>query len=271
MGFRVSIPSSPDPTPYNIGTAPATVDFWSNPYPNIEDPFPEGTTFLWDFGDGATSMDGPNAVYHTYTTPGVYDVTLTVTFPDGCPVVVTETKEDYLLVTSPDQVSTRSSFSPFTESICQNILTEQRPMDDIDPETLPVLPLKNTYIHADFKYASQFDCVYLAYYTRGEPSFSRDCTAVEYFNRGQEAIKSYGGMPQLTAWDPTGAICVGAVKNSQSENTLSVTITLTDSHGNVGDIIVSPDPVIIQCYQIPDDFSECRLRDVYMPCLAWVT
>ena len=98
MGFRVSIPSSPDPTPYNIGTAPATVDFWSNPYPNIEDPFPEGTTFLWDFGDGTTSTEGPNAVYHTYTTPGIYDVTLTVTFPEGCPETVTETKRAYLKV-----------------------------------------------------------------------------------------------------------------------------------------------------------------------------
>jgi len=117
MGFRVSIPSSPDPTPYNIGTAPATVDFWSNPYPNIEDPFPEGTTFLWDFGDGTTSTEGPNAVYHTYTTPGIYDVTLTVTFPEGCPESVSETKEDYLLVIDP-AVEIADGLYSFTAGPC---------------------------------------------------------------------------------------------------------------------------------------------------------
>jgi hypothetical protein len=178
--------------------------------------------------------------------------------------------DDNQCVPIPEEVRS-SSFSPFTEPICQNILTEQRPMDDIDPETLPMLDLKNTYIHADFRYDSQFDCVYLAYYTRGEASFSRDCQAVEYYNRGQEAIKSYGGMPQLTASNPAGAICIGAVKNTPKETTLPVTITLTDSHGNVGDTIVSSDPVIVRCYQLPDDFSECRLRDVYMPYMAWVT
>jgi hypothetical protein len=159
----------------------------------------------------------------------------------------------------PEEVRS-SSFSPFTEPICQNILNNQRMMDDIDPDTLPMLPLKNTYIHADFQYDSQFDCVYLAYYTRGEPSFSRDCAAVQYYNRGQEAIKSYGGMPSLTASDPAGALCVGMVKNSQSENTLPVTITMTDSHGSVGDTIVSSDPIIQRCYQLPEDFSECRVR-----------
>jgi len=39
------------------------------------------TSWLWDFGDGETSTD-QNPV-HTYTNPGRYTVTLTVTGPDG--------------------------------------------------------------------------------------------------------------------------------------------------------------------------------------------
>jgi hypothetical protein len=149
---------------------------------------------------------------------------------------------------------------PYSELACQAIVNSQRPMDDIDPSTLKVLPLKNTYVSAAFRYASEFDCVDLAYYTRGEPSFDKGCIAAEWWNRIQTEQHTYGGMPVLTAQDPAQAICVLAVKNSPGETTLPVTITLTDSHGNVGDTIVSSDPVIRQCYQLPEDFSECRVR-----------
>ncbi len=40
-----------------------------------------GATVVWDFGDGSpTSSTGS----HTYTNPGIYTATLTVTFADGC-------------------------------------------------------------------------------------------------------------------------------------------------------------------------------------------
>lgn len=163
-----------------------------------------------------------------------------------------------------------SSFSPYTEPACQAILTNKRPMDDIDPSTLPLLDLKNTYISSAFHYVSQFDCVYMAYYTRGEPSFNQHCTAVEYYNREQAVIYSHGGMPILTAMNPAGAVCVAAVKNSAAESTLPVTITLTDSHGTTVDSIVSYDPIIVQCYRLPDDFNECRLRDSFLQAMSWV-
>lgn len=168
------------------------------------------------------------------------------------------------------EIPRTSSFSPYTEPTCQAILTNKRPMDDIDPSTLPLLDLKNTYISAAFHYVSQFDCVYMAYYTRGEPSFNQHCTAVEYYNREQEVVYSHGGMPVLTAMNPAGAVCVAAVKNSAAESTLPVTITLTDSHGTTVDSIVSSDPVIVQCYRLPDDFNECRLRDSFLQAMSWV-
>ncbi len=42
---------------------------------------PEGTTFRWTFGDG-TVAEGP-LLLHSFTGGGAYDVTLTVTLPDG--------------------------------------------------------------------------------------------------------------------------------------------------------------------------------------------
>ncbi len=41
-----------------------------------------GSSYLWDFGDGATSTDSTPS--HTYTTPGNYNIKLTLTTPSGC-------------------------------------------------------------------------------------------------------------------------------------------------------------------------------------------
>ncbi len=65
------------------GCYPVTVNFT-----NDTDPALTGTC-AWVFGDGGTSTDC-NPTY-TYTSPGVYDVTLTVTTPDGCIVDSTAT------------------------------------------------------------------------------------------------------------------------------------------------------------------------------------
>ena len=44
-----------------------------------------GHEYFWDFGDGTgTGSDSEPEILHTYNTPGAYEVTLTVTDPDGC-------------------------------------------------------------------------------------------------------------------------------------------------------------------------------------------
>jgi PKD repeat protein len=56
-----------------------------------------GTDYAWDFGDGATTAGTDTSPSHTYSTAGVYSVTLTVTYPDPTgPVLVTKT--DYIRV-----------------------------------------------------------------------------------------------------------------------------------------------------------------------------
>jgi len=68
------------------GAAPLTVTFSDQSTGDI-------TTYLWDFGDQSSSTD-PNPI-HTYTTKGVYSVTLTISGPEGSD---SKTVFDYVLV-----------------------------------------------------------------------------------------------------------------------------------------------------------------------------
>jgi PKD repeat protein len=69
------------------GVVPLTVQFTSTASGTV-------TTYAWDFGDGGSStVQNPT---HTYTTPGTYTVTLTVSGPGGSD---TETKTAFIIVT----------------------------------------------------------------------------------------------------------------------------------------------------------------------------
>jgi len=78
-------------------TSPA-IDFSSDDSISCDAPFtvqftdksPIASAWSWDFGDGSTSTEqNPN---HTYTNPGFYDVTLTITLAGGCSNVITKTQ-----------------------------------------------------------------------------------------------------------------------------------------------------------------------------------
>jgi PKD repeat protein len=62
--------------------APFTVQF--------TDKSPVASAWFWDFGDGTTSTD-QNPI-HTYTNPGFYDVSLTITLAGGCSNVITKSQ-----------------------------------------------------------------------------------------------------------------------------------------------------------------------------------
>ncbi|MBS1741632.1 MAG: PKD domain-containing protein [Bacteroidetes bacterium] len=48
-------------------------------------------TIVYDFGDGTTISTTQTTIAHTYTTAGIYLPTVTVTFPQGCNIVLTGT------------------------------------------------------------------------------------------------------------------------------------------------------------------------------------
>ncbi len=76
----VKLPDSPEsvPSKYVSGEPPLTVQFSSSA---SKDPDGSITAYLWDFGNNTTSTE-PNSTY-TYTEPGIYEVTLTVTDDHG--------------------------------------------------------------------------------------------------------------------------------------------------------------------------------------------
>ncbi|WP_188133652.1 PKD domain-containing protein [Chitinophaga sp. CF418] len=75
--------------------APTTVNFTNTTSLNTVG-VPPAVTYLWDFGDGATSaVQHPS---HDYTTTGTFTVKLTATTADGC--TQTYTAPDYIVVTT---------------------------------------------------------------------------------------------------------------------------------------------------------------------------
>ncbi|HYO22851.1 MAG TPA: PKD domain-containing protein, partial [Flavisolibacter sp.] len=78
-----------DGTPKVFCSAPATVNFTNQTV--------GGGTLLWDFGDSTTSTQANPA--HTYTAPGNYTVSLTVTSAAGCSETLTQ--PDFIRIEAP--------------------------------------------------------------------------------------------------------------------------------------------------------------------------
>ena len=83
------------------GCAPLTVNFTSQ---STAVPPATLTGYSWNFGDGTSIVQNPT---HTYTLPGVYTVSLTVTDSQGCDS--TKTKYFYITVTHPNAAFTFDS------------------------------------------------------------------------------------------------------------------------------------------------------------------
>jgi PKD repeat protein len=61
------------------GPAPLVVGFEIS----TTDPETVLNSYIWNFGDGQASTLPPTALFHTFTTPGSYVVTVTATTSDG--------------------------------------------------------------------------------------------------------------------------------------------------------------------------------------------
>jgi len=90
------------------GVAPLSVEFTNQSSGDFD-------TIAWDFGD-LNSSNLPNPI-HTYETPGIYTVTLTVSGPGGNDV---ETKTDYIVIYEPAvadfSADTLSGIAPYAIS-----------------------------------------------------------------------------------------------------------------------------------------------------------
>lgn len=83
-----------------------TIDFWVDPelkcapyVAHFIDSSISSTplTYIWDFGDGSELGNTQNP-FHTYDSPGFYDVSLTVATDSGCIQTLTLNKPDYIQV-----------------------------------------------------------------------------------------------------------------------------------------------------------------------------
>ena len=83
------------------GSAPHTVQFIDGSTVYISGNFAPEVTWYWDFGDGETSES--QSPTHTYTAPGTYDVSFTITMTDEFGDIThtdTEVKEGFIVVDS---------------------------------------------------------------------------------------------------------------------------------------------------------------------------
>lgn len=118
------------------GPAPLEVAFSALPRDDVGD----GATWLWDFGDGATTTEqNPD---HTYTEPGDYEVTLRLTLENGDEF----TYDDFVEVLAPgdDGTSTPVEFEEWQSVINAACATSSEdaaavPGDPTSPEALAAL------------------------------------------------------------------------------------------------------------------------------------
>ncbi len=137
-----------------VGEPPLTVNFDDASYAPI-------TEWSWAFGDG-DGASGPSPE-HTYTTPGVYDVDMTVTI-DGSPVVVS--KPGVVAVISDTVKAFDTTFQADQVAIWDLYMTNNVPIDEI------LLPIKMTNVP---------DVMYL-------DSISFLGTRLEYFEKKQTLV-----------------------------------------------------------------------------------
>jgi hypothetical protein len=91
-----------------IGSVPLTVSFNNNSWQGTQ-------TYHWDFGDGETSQE--REPEHTFNTPGVYSITLTVTGPTE---PVSEKKINLVKVSIPTSVENNKGNVPGKFALFQN-------------------------------------------------------------------------------------------------------------------------------------------------------
>jgi len=149
--------------------------------------------------------------------------------------------------------------APFTTNECGAFLGVNRPMDDLDPATLPMLNLKNTLVRLEAVVPQGMnDCVGIAWYGNGETSYFGDTPHVEYYNLQQLKEVGYGQDVVVQAKLPVQAVCLLVVKDEICDSATMEHIIVTDSHGTIGLDLHTTQRVYQECFQLPKDFQGWR-------------
>jgi hypothetical protein len=138
---------------------------------------------------------------------------------------------------------------------------EIRPLDDVDPSTLPILPLKNTLVRfTAIIPQGYYDCVGIAWKGNGEVSYSTigGKPHIEYYNFQQIKAAMSGSYCVVDAKLPVEVVRVIAVKDEMTDKSIVGHITITDSHGNVGFDLNTADVVYDEMFALPPDYQGWR-------------
>ena len=232
-------------------SSPSTVDFTSNSTGS-------GLSYLWDFGDGTTSIaQNPS---HQYTT-GQYTVTLIVTNANGCKDTLVKTNFVNIVTPEPNiAFSPNSGCKPLPVSFqCLNTGIASASWNFGDGGTSTALNPSHTYTTAGI-----YTITFSAVDTYGCPMDTQFTDTIEVYPTpviNFSAVDPIGCMVPFTVdfvadqgyaqyvWSFGGPDSAFASNTYNAFGNYSVTLTVTDSNGCVGTLTkpnyvqIAPPPV----------------------------
>lgn len=200
----------------NLAGCPGTnVSFTNNSNPQVPGP----ATYYWDFGDGnwATTQN-PS---HTYTTPGYYNVTLSVTNAQGC--ISTLVKPTYIHIYTPPNVH----FNATTTVYCSAPATVT--FNNTTTGTNPITYLWNFGDNTTSTLANPPPHTYnnTGAYTITLTATDANGCVTTYSVPNYVTIQTYNG-----SFTGTTSICVGALASFQNTTAPPITNSLWDFGDN---------------------------------------
>ena len=199
------------------GTAPFKVRFTDSSTGDI-------TAYQWNFGDGSASTE-KNPPQHTYSNPGTYDVTLSVTGPEGTGLAI---KQGYITVAAaPASFSISGTVSGDRRAGVTLFLngTQQQTAANADGTYSFSGLTAGTYTVAPFKSATVFNPA-----SRKVTVQSKDIDGVDFIAKpsGPEIVEAYASRTEVPADGTTLVIFFAQVTHAQGLQAISsVTINLS--------------------------------------------
>lgn len=238
------------------------------------------TSYLWNFGDGITSSTDPNPV-HNYTTPGVYQTSLTVNTQSGCAKTLTDTVRVYRtpapaiisrdIICAGDTVSFGGALAVADTSITWN-WTLGDGKAATTQNTSNIYNIAGTYT-VNVQAANLPGCTGTAtknITVASPPVITKGPDPVIPVGTGVNLPVSYTGKINSYAWTPTGNLsCTDcAVPFANPKFTTSYKIVVTDLNGCTATDRITVNVICNEeNYFIPNTFSPNNdgMNDIFYP------